>query len=25
VRRSEADAYRGKGTEFEIAGHFYKY
>lgn len=25
VRRSEADAYRGKDTEFEIAGHFYKY
>jgi glutamine synthetase len=25
VRRSEADAYRDQGVEFEIAGHFYKY
>jgi glutamine synthetase len=25
VRRSEADAYRDEGTEFEIDGHFYKY
>jgi glutamine synthetase len=25
VRRSEADAYRNQNTDFEIAGHFYKY
>lgn len=25
VRRSEAEVYRDKGVEFEIAGHFYKY
>lgn len=25
VRRSEADAFRDKGVDFEIAGHFYKY
>jgi glutamine synthetase len=25
VRRSEADAFRDQGVEFEIAGHFYKY
>jgi glutamine synthetase len=25
VRRSEADAYRDQGMDFEIAGHFYKY
>ncbi|MCG8346275.1 MAG: glutamine synthetase family protein [Chloroflexales bacterium] len=25
VRRSEANAYRGQGTDFEVAGHFYKY
>lgn len=25
VRRSEADAYRDEGAEFEVAGHFYKY
>ena len=25
VRRSEADAYRDRDEEFEIAGHFYKY
>lgn len=25
VRRSEADAYRDQGPDFEVAGHFYKY
>jgi glutamine synthetase len=25
VRRSEADFYRDQDTEFEIAGHFYRY